>query len=90
MRQNREFPGTYLSSAPLLAMFDSDATCELIAERLGVARMTVSAWRQGRRIEWRKADVHAIRLGLHPMSVWGDEWFLGAIRGPRVREKKNG
>lgn len=90
MRQSREFPGTYLPSAPLLAVFNSDATSELIAERLGVARATVTAWKQGRRIKWRDADNHAIRLGLHPVSIWGDEWFLGVIRGPRIREKNNG
>ena len=81
----REYPGTYLSSAPLLAMFPKDAPCELIADRLGVARMTVSAWRQGRRIQWKQADKHAVRLGLHPLSVWGDEWFLGAIKGPKKK-----
>jgi len=25
---------------------------------------------------------------LHPLSVWGDEWFLGAVKGPKRRKGK--
>ena len=88
MKHREESVGAYLSAAPLLAMFPEDMPNTVIAERLGVARMTVSAWRQGRRIQWRHADKHAIKLGLHPLSVWGDEWFLGAVKGPKRRKGK--
>lgn len=38
-------------------------------------------------IRWDKADRIAIRLGLHPVLIWGDEWLLPA--SPEVVERSN-
>lgn len=70
--------GTYLSGAPLLKEFEG-LPDRIAAERLGVNRMTLVNWRQGGRVHWVKADRYACRLGLHPYSVWGEEWFLGSL-----------
>jgi transcriptional regulator with XRE-family HTH domain len=79
-------PGIYISGLPLLRKFEG-VPDHIVAERLGVGRMTVMEWRHGRRIHWRKADEYACRIGLHPYSVWGDEWFLGAFSSRRNRKK---
>lgn len=79
-------PGIYISGLPLLKQFDG-VPDHIVGERLGVGRMTVVHWRQGRMIHWRKADEYACRIGLHPYSVWGDEWFLGAYCSRRNRKK---
>lgn len=79
-------PGIYLSAEPLLKEFVG-VHDYVVAEALGVNRMTVLHWRQGRRIHWLKADLYACKVGLHPYSLWGDEWFLGACNSRRSIEK---
>lgn len=43
------------------------------AERLGVDDRQVSRWRRGGLTD-AMADRCAIRLGLHPLLVWGPAW----------------
>jgi hypothetical protein len=79
-------PGIYISGLPLLKQFEG-VPDHVVGDRLGVGRTTVMHWRQGRGIHWRKADEYACKIGLHPYSVWGDEWFLGAFSSRRNRKK---
>jgi len=47
----------------------------VFSNMIGVAYRTVKRWRAGGgQITWNAADKAAIRLGSHPLSVWGDEW----------------
>ena len=47
-----------------------------IAELCGVSVGTVARWVGGsRRLSHRTADEVAIRLGLHPCLIWGDDWW---------------
>ena len=48
----------------------------VIAMQLGVKEGTVSGWlKPGRMIGVYTADRYAIKLGSHPMIIWGDAWF---------------
>lgn len=53
------------------------ATTDAMAMRCGV---TSSAWRKARArgLPLRNADRWAIRAGLHPAIVWGDDWWADA------------
>jgi len=65
----------------LMARCGPEASAVDIAEKLGIARHTVHKWRVGRdgkpptTLSWIQADTYAIRLGLHPSSVWPDLWW---------------
>lgn len=41
-----------------------------IALRCGVDRNTVHRWRASGRINWIMADEVAVRLGVHPLTIW--------------------
>jgi hypothetical protein len=62
----------YRDPAPLLALFPGLDNVR-IAERLGVHRMNVWHWRNGRFMRERSAEACAARLGLHPLNIWPDE-----------------
>lgn len=48
----------------------------IFADMIGVSTRNVSRWRKDEAgIPWPSADVAAIKLGLHPALVWGDEWW---------------
>lgn len=48
----------------------------VFADMIGVAYRTLKRWRAGGgTIRWDAADKAAIRLGEHPIRVWGIEWM---------------
>lgn len=66
----------------LLARFDPETEHQAIAEALGVSVPTIRQWVRGCRIRLDpyKADRYALRLGLHPASVWGEQWWQAALQ----------
>ena len=44
------------------------------AALLGVAPRTVTRWRLDG-LTWAQADELAVRIGLHPLEVWGTAWW---------------
>lgn len=48
---------------------------EDMVEALGVSLSSYHRYKKAGRIPWIKADEAAIRLGLHPLLVWQDEWL---------------
>lgn len=76
---------TYLSSAPLMRLFGANAKGTEIAAALGIDIRNVYRYlTHGDRIRWDTADRLACHLGLHPCSVWGDEWFATEDAQPSV------
>ena len=60
----------------LLATFSPDTEVSTIAEALGCDRLQVYRWLSGTsRWDCWQADRHAIRIGLHPATVWGQQWW---------------
>ena len=48
----------------------------IFADMIGVSARNVSRWRKDNKgIPWPSADEAAIRLGLHPSLVWGEDWW---------------
>lgn len=62
--------------APLLALVSGSAREQATA--CGVTVRTVGRWRAGAGVDRRTADEVAVRLGLHPAEVWGDEWWAAS------------
>lgn len=51
-------------------------TDKLFAEMIGASERALARWRaNGGQVPWPSADVAAIRLGTHPVLVWGQEWL---------------
>lgn len=63
-----------LDAAPLLEL-KADTTDDRLAVLLGANRQSVTRWRAGERIALDTADRCAVRLGLHPSEVWGNDWW---------------
>jgi len=61
-----------LPCEPLALAAKADCDRDL-AEALGVSMREVVRWRRGG-VPVRHADQLAIRLWLHPLTVWGDSW----------------
>lgn len=75
----------YLSSAPLMAFFGPEANGATIAAALGMDLRNVYRYlTRGSRIRWDTADRLACHLGVHPCSIWGDEWFATEDAQPTV------
>lgn len=71
-----------LDPAPILALVAGRSDRE-ISDRIGVSRRTVWRWRQGVTLVYpATADRVAVRLGLHPANVWGDDWWTQPVNGP--------
>jgi hypothetical protein len=66
----------YLSSAPLVAYFGAGVTGAAMAAALNMDIRNVYRYlTRGGRIRWDTADRVACHLGVHPCTIWGDEWF---------------
>lgn len=72
----RQVPKTF-DARVLLEYFDPDTDDVAIAAALGCNRSSVNKWRNDRAymIGAYRADRMAIRIGLHPSLVWGDQWW---------------
>jgi len=64
---------------PLLRKL-GDTQDEAAAERLGISFATFRRWKYtgNVRLNYVQADRYAIRLGYHPSSVWGEQWWRSA------------
>jgi len=61
----------------ILIYFDPDSDDIAVAEALGCNRAMVNKWRNDKSymISCWRADRMAIRIGLHPALVWGEQWW---------------
>jgi hypothetical protein len=59
---------------PLLKVFNNEITVEDFAKVAEVTADTVWNWKK-HGVPEPQADRVAVRLGLHPASVWGDAWW---------------
>lgn len=72
VRSGRDRAGTQrLSFAPLEELHDGTLT--ELSFRCGVPRRTLYRWREYGLTAWQ-ADLCAIRIGFHPLAVWGGSW----------------
>jgi len=70
---------------------DDPWTENAFAKTVGVSNGAINRWRRCGRIPWTSADVVAVRLGFHPMSVWPTEWLAldqGIVDGTDERTLK--
>jgi hypothetical protein len=68
--------GAYLDPRPIFDLLPGSSSDSELGERLEVDRLTIKRWRQGTsRLYAATADRVALRLGLHPANVWGDDWW---------------
>lgn len=49
-------------------------TCKSIGEALGISERSVTRYRADGRFPARHADAFAVRIGRHPIEIWGVEW----------------
>lgn len=82
---------SYLSPLPLMRLFREQESNAEIAEKLQITPSTVSNYRNNKvLIRFGVADELACRLGLHPSSIWGQEWMRVIESKPRTTKKKAG
>ncbi len=75
-----------LPVAPLLEAVGAPSNVQA-APLLGVDRRTLCRWlRSG--VPVTSADSAAIKAGLHPLSVWGDEWLTAEREYDEIREQE--
>ena len=80
---------SFLSPIPLMRLFREEETNAQIAEKLNLNIHTVSNYRNNKvAIRFSIADEIAVRLGLHPISIWGEEWLKVVEPKPRLRENR--
>jgi hypothetical protein len=79
MTNKRSMPYAPLEALAITALRqtrpDDEPNDYAIAVFLGVSHGAVNRWRTTGRIPWMSADVAAVALGLHPMSIWPEEWM---------------
>lgn len=66
------------SHMPASAAFENASvafTSVMFADLVGHSVRAVSRWKEDGAIPWMSADVAAVRLGYHPLNVWGYEWL---------------
>ena len=64
-----------LPTTPLIQFVGPDQHDTTIAEQLHTSRGRVRRMRRtDTRISWLEADRFAIRLGVHPITIWGHLW----------------
>jgi hypothetical protein len=79
----------FLSPEPLMARWKNNPDARIIAEELGCSIPTVYEYLNNKRkIHFTAADRYAIRLGLHPFIIWGDEWISPSLPSLKSRGKK--
>ena len=80
----KDIPKGYVPLEPLEALaraaFEKNSEEEWsnnkFAEMVGVSNKAVGRWRAaGGLVPWTTADVAAVKLGLHPLSVWPELWL---------------
>lgn len=80
---------SFLSPIPLMRLFREQESNAEIAEKLQINATTVSNYRNNKvLIRYGVADELACRLGLHPSSIWGEEWVRIIESKPRTTKKK--
>lgn len=80
---------SFLSPLPLMRLFEDKESNAQIAEKLQINAHTVSNYRNNKvLIRFGVADELACRLGLHPSSIWGQEWVQVVESKPRTTKKK--
>jgi hypothetical protein len=69
-------PKTY-DARDILNYFDPESDDIAVAEALGCNRAMVNKWRNDKAymISCWRADRMAIRIGLHPALIWGEQWW---------------
>jgi hypothetical protein len=75
---NKDFNIKFVKTLPVAPLMEylKATPKSVIAMQLGVKEGTVSGWlKPGRMIGVYTADRYAIKLGTHPMIIWGDAWF---------------
>lgn len=55
---------------------DPSCSVRLVARTCGIRENTMFAWRK-RGVPIMAADELACRMGVHPIEIWGDEFFIG-------------
>lgn len=50
-------------------------TSTMFADMIGHHPKAVGRWQEVGAIPWLSADVAAVKLGYHPVEVWGDGWL---------------
>lgn len=79
----------FLSPAPLMKRWKANPDPKVIAEELGCSIPTVYQYlNNSRKIHFTAADRYAIRLGLHPFIIWGQEWISPSLPSLKPRGKK--
>lgn len=70
-----------LSAAPLRAHLVLEGMSIIdAAEIIGMAPASMHRWfADGVVPSIAKADQAAVALGLHPVQIWGDEWWVGTV-----------
>lgn len=63
-----------IPAAPLLHYL-GDGSGRQHAARTGVTRRTICRWRTGACLTMTTAEHVAERLGVHPVEIWGAEWW---------------
>jgi hypothetical protein len=53
-----------------------------LSDQFGIDRKTIANWERDGGVPDQMADHVAIRLGVHPSAIWGDEWFKLADKQP--------
>jgi transcriptional regulator with XRE-family HTH domain len=80
---------SFLSPLPLMRLFKPEESNTQIAEKLQINASTVSNYRNNKvLIRFGVADELACRLGLHPSSIWGQEWVQVVESKPRTTKKR--
>lgn len=52
---------------------------QILADRLGCTTRTLDRLKHQEKLQWQRCDVYAIRLGFHPVEIWGDAWLDAAL-----------
>jgi hypothetical protein len=58
-----------------LMRFTGAASNNDLGVKLGIPERTVAGWAKEGGVPDMSADNMAIKLGVHPSAIWGDEWF---------------